>query len=50
MQTATTISKVLNAKLFQVENVNNMDSVIGQIVSSSRTFSHSEVQLLVVVL
>ena len=50
VQTATTISKVLNAKLFQVENVNNMDSVIGQIVSSSRTFSHSEVQLLVVVL
>ena len=50
MQTATTISDSLHAKLFHIENVNDMDTVIDQMVSSLSSFSHSDVQILVVVL
>ena len=48
--TATAISKSLHAKLFPLENVNNLDSMIDEIVSSSPSFSRSQVQILIVVL
>lgn|GEM_PF-5499502 len=47
---AQTLSKSLHAKSFQIHSVDRLDSVIDEIVSSSPSFSHNQVQILVVVL
>jgi len=50
LDTATASSAALHAKLFHIENMNTLDSIVDEIVRSSQNFSHSQVQLLVVVL
>lgn len=50
VEMATVISASLWAKLFHVDSIDRLDSIIDEIVSSSSNFSHSQIQILVVVL
>jgi hypothetical protein len=49
-QTAGVISKALDATFFQIDTVRDLDTMIGQIVTSSPSFSYSQIQILFVVL